>query len=172
MTHYYNLVLDKLSRAEGMELTLVVPLHVSKSLGDNVHQTNEGVSFRVIRLRERSLLGIYHSFHGLARLLVREKPDVIILNESYLPIFFLSLPLRAVVKWLRIKLILKKEGKDNPTFVDIKEFYNTKLHPNVIDFDDQKVYENVFHKGKWAGIFQFDASHFHQPVFLLLYAYP
>ena len=57
-----------------------------------------------------------------------------------------------------IKLILKKEGKDNPTFVDIKEFYNTKLHPNVIDFDDQKVYENVFHKGKWAGIFQFDAS--------------
>ena len=107
MTHYYNLVLDKLSRAEGMELTLVVPLHVSKSLGDNVHQTNEGVSFRVIRLRERSLLGIYHSFHGLARLLVREKPDVIILNESYLPIFFLSLPLRAVVRWLGIKLILK-----------------------------------------------------------------
>ena len=25
----------------------------------------------------------------------------------------------------------------------------------MIDLDDQKVYENVFHTGKWAGVFQF-----------------
>lgn len=57
-----------------------------------------------------------------------------------------------------IRLVLKKEGNANPSLEDIKVFYNEKLHPNVIDFNDKKVYENVFDKGKWAGIFQFDAS--------------
>lgn len=57
-----------------------------------------------------------------------------------------------------IRLILKKQGNANPSFDDVKKFYNEKLHPDVINFDDQQVYENVFHKGKWAGIFQFDAS--------------
>ena len=33
--------------------------------------------------------------------------------------------------------------------------YNENLHPDKIDFDNQDVYENVFHKGRWAGIFQF-----------------
>ena len=52
--------------------------------------------------------------------------------------------------------ILKRhKGIDNPTFKDISNFYNENLHPDVIDLDDQKVYENVFHTGKWAGVFQF-----------------
>ena len=57
-----------------------------------------------------------------------------------------------------IKRILIKEGNHNPTFQDILNFYNTKLHPDVLDTDDKSVYENVFHKGKWAGIFQFTES--------------
>ncbi len=40
----------------------------------------------------------------------------------------------------------------------MKKYYQENLHPDVIDFDDQKVYENIFHKGKWAGIFQFTES--------------
>ena len=44
---------------------------------------------------------------------------------------------------------------ENPTFNDIKQYYDENLHPDHIDTDDQNVYENVFHKGKWAGIFQF-----------------
>jgi DNA polymerase-3 subunit alpha len=55
--------------------------------------------------------------------------------------------------------ILKRHhGIKKPTFKDIKEFYQKNLHPDVMDFDDQKVYENVFHNGKWAGIFQFTNS--------------
>ena len=42
-----------------------------------------------------------------------------------------------------------------PTFEDVKEFYSKHLHPDVIDFNDQAVYENIFQKGNWAGIFQF-----------------
>lgn len=52
--------------------------------------------------------------------------------------------------------ILKRhKGIKEPTFQDIKKFYDENLHPDKMNFDDQKVYENVFHQGKWAGIFQF-----------------
>jgi len=57
-----------------------------------------------------------------------------------------------------IERILKKQGNANPSFIQIKEFYNKNLHPSVLNFDDQRVYKNVFHKGKWAGIFQFTES--------------
>lgn len=43
----------------------------------------------------------------------------------------------------------------NPGFSDIKSFYDANLHPDKINLDDQNVYENIFHAGKWAGIFQF-----------------
>lgn len=55
-----------------------------------------------------------------------------------------------------IRSVLKRHhGVRKPTFADIKKYYAENLHPDVIDFDDQDVYENVFHKGKWAGVFQF-----------------
>ena len=44
---------------------------------------------------------------------------------------------------------------ENPTFNDIKKYYDETIHPDVIDLDNQKVYKNVFHGGKWAGMFQF-----------------
>jgi len=54
-----------------------------------------------------------------------------------------------------IRHILIRQGNDNPTFEEVKDYYNKNLHPDVIDLDDQDVYKNVFHKGKWAGVFQF-----------------
>lgn len=54
-----------------------------------------------------------------------------------------------------ISRILVKQGINYPTFSQIREFYDKNLHPSVINFDDQKVYEEVFHNGKWVGIFQF-----------------
>jgi DNA polymerase-3 subunit alpha len=46
-------------------------------------------------------------------------------------------------------------GIENPTFDQIREYYDKNLHPDVIDLSNQEVYENIFHAGKWAGIFQF-----------------
>ena len=55
-----------------------------------------------------------------------------------------------------IKNVLRRHYNNaEPSFADVRKFYDDKLHPDVIDFDDQEVYENVFHKGRWAGIFQF-----------------
>jgi len=55
--------------------------------------------------------------------------------------------------------ILKRHHNvEEPTFDDVKKFYNENVHPDVIDLNDQGVYENIFHKGHWAGVFQFTES--------------
>ena len=54
-----------------------------------------------------------------------------------------------------IERILKKQGVESPTFKDIKGFYDDNLHPDTMDLNNNDVYENIFHEGKWAGIFQF-----------------
>ena len=52
--------------------------------------------------------------------------------------------------------ILKRhKGVEQPTFDDVKEFYDKHLHPDTIDLNNQDVYKNIFHKGMWAGVFQF-----------------
>ena len=52
-------------------------------------------------------------------------------------------------------ILRRHHGVDEPTFADIKEYYDKHLHPDTINLKDKKVYENIFHQGKWAGIFQF-----------------
>tara|TARA_R110002110_G_scaffold61083_7_gene171698 strand:+ start:382 stop:3813 length:3432 start_codon:yes stop_codon:yes gene_type:complete len=55
-----------------------------------------------------------------------------------------------------IRHVLKRHyDNSDPSFDEIREFYNEKLHPKKMDLTDQKVYKNIFHQGKWAGIFQF-----------------
>jgi len=53
------------------------------------------------------------------------------------------------------RILRRHHGMTNPTFADIKEYYDKNLHPEVIDLEDKDVWQNIFHKGKWAGIFQF-----------------
>jgi len=54
-----------------------------------------------------------------------------------------------------IRNILVRQGVEKPSFTMIKEYYDTKLHPDVLDLNDQAVYKNIFCDGRWPGIFQF-----------------
>jgi DNA polymerase III subunit alpha len=53
-----------------------------------------------------------------------------------------------------IEQILKKNGNENPSFDELLEWYNSNISPKTINFDDQKVYQSIYHAGNWAGIFQ------------------
>lgn len=54
-----------------------------------------------------------------------------------------------------IALILSRHcGQVRPTFQDVREWFETNMDPRTMDLDDQDVYENVYGKGRWAGIFQ------------------
>jgi DNA polymerase-3 subunit alpha len=52
-------------------------------------------------------------------------------------------------------MLQRHKGIEAPTFAQVRDYYDKHLHPDVIDLGDQQVYENVFHAGRWAGIFQF-----------------
>ena len=55
-----------------------------------------------------------------------------------------------------IRHILKRHHNiTEPTFEDVKKFYDENLHPDVMDFEDQAVYKNIFQRANFAGIFQF-----------------
>ena len=55
-----------------------------------------------------------------------------------------------------VRHILKRHHNNpDPSFDDVRQFYNDNLHPEKMDFANQDVYKNIFHEGKWVGIFQF-----------------
>jgi len=54
-----------------------------------------------------------------------------------------------------IGLILeRREGVKNPTFKQIRDWFDKNMDPKNIDLNDQKVYEYVYHEGRFAGVFQ------------------
>ncbi len=59
-----------------------------------------------------------------------------------------------------VKLIQKQVIADqgsHPAFKDVKAWYDSKLHPDVINENDESVYD-CYGEGKFAGLFQFTAS--------------
>lgn len=55
-----------------------------------------------------------------------------------------------------IEHILKRHhGIKEPTFEDIKKYYDEHLSPEKIDLNDRSVYEYVFQQGNFCGTFQF-----------------
>jgi DNA polymerase-3 subunit alpha len=55
-----------------------------------------------------------------------------------------------------IEHVLKRHhGIQNPSFQDIKKFYDENLHPSVMNMIDDNVYNKVFRGGDFMGIFQF-----------------
>ena len=54
-----------------------------------------------------------------------------------------------------VHILRRHHGIENPSFEQIKEFYDNNLHPDKVNLKDENVYKNIFWKGKWAGIFQF-----------------
>ena len=53
------------------------------------------------------------------------------------------------------KILQREYNIENPSFEQVKKWYDENLHPDTIDLNDQKVYKNIFHKGKFVGVFQF-----------------
>jgi glycosyltransferase involved in cell wall biosynthesis len=107
LTHYYNLVLSRLNREPEVELTVVAPAMKGGHVGEGVYQTRDGVDFQVVELEEARKLGLFSTFKGLAGVLRRERPDVVIVPGCYLRAFLFDGSLRRTMKKLRCKLILK-----------------------------------------------------------------
>ena len=60
-----------------------------------------------------------------------------------------------------IELILQRHhGVKSPTFAEVKEWFDKNMAHEVIDFNDQRVYENVYHEAttRTPGVFQLTSA--------------
>jgi DNA polymerase-3 subunit alpha len=54
-----------------------------------------------------------------------------------------------------IRLVLRKIGNDSPSFIDIRDFFDENINCRYNNLIDQKVWEHVYHRGRFVQIFQF-----------------
>jgi glycosyltransferase involved in cell wall biosynthesis len=106
LPHYYNYVLNRLMEDGGVELVNVVPGN-SKHMGDGVYQTDEDIKYRLCKLDEYNMGRGGLFFKGLWRLLLKERPDVVITTAAHIRGFLWNVPAFLVTRLLGIKLILK-----------------------------------------------------------------
>ena len=78
-------------------------------------------------------------------------------ENGFLKFDFLGLTLLKDVENC-IYRILKSQGNKNPTFLDVKAFFDEHLNCRTIVQDDLKVWKHVYENGHLSGIFQFTAS--------------
>lgn len=62
--------------------------------------------------------------------------------------------LRIIERCVR-RILKRHHGVRNPTFAQVRDWYNENLTPSRIDPADEQVFDHVFRGGRFAGIFQF-----------------
>jgi DNA polymerase III subunit alpha len=75
-------------------------------------------------------------------------------SNGFLKFDFLGLTLLKDVENC-IYRVLKKEGNPAPTFSDVKRFFDDNLNCRNVKQDNLSVWEHVYHKGRFTGVFQF-----------------
>lgn len=107
LTHYYNLILNKLNSEPDVDIVVVAPREPARNIGAGVHQTREGIAFRVIDAKEQCLPPVCCTFRGLAHILRQERPDIAIVPDVYIAAFYLLPRLRLSCRVLGIKLVMQ-----------------------------------------------------------------
>jgi glycosyltransferase involved in cell wall biosynthesis len=125
-------VLNKLNNVPGVEVVVVAPQDTSKNVGQGVHQTKDGVTFKIAELEEYTRFGMYSSFRGISKTLSDEKPDVVIASEIHLFMFIFDVAVVFAMKRLGIKLILQSIPFRLPKFEEVRK----QIHNRSIAFQN------------------------------------
>lgn len=78
-------------------------------------------------------------------------------DNGFLKFDFLGLTLLKDVENC-IRRILVKQGNPDPTFLDVKAFFDKHLNCRYVKQDDPAVWKHVYQEGRFVGVFQFTAS--------------
>lgn len=106
LPHYYNLVLSRLNAHPGLEVVVVAPKAPGRHIGAGVFQSREGINFRLVELEEYSF-GPLVGFRGMTLLLLKERPDIVVLPEHLLSGFFVHPGLLLARLIMGVRLMLK-----------------------------------------------------------------
>jgi hypothetical protein len=85
---------------------VVAPRGPGRHIGDGVFQSRAGIGFRIIELEEYSNR-FFSGYAGLPLLLLRERPDIVVLPEYLLTGFFVHPGLVLARKVIGARLVLK-----------------------------------------------------------------
>eukprot|EP01137_Pigoraptor_chileana_P029443 Opistho-2@14698 len=144
LPHYYNLVLNRLNRIEGQEIVVIAPKSGGKTVGSGVHQTLDGIEFKVHFLEEYKTLWGKPFFKNFIETIEAERPDVIVTIWPYILAFVYNPMLLWKIRSMGIKLILKEIPFNIPKFKEALDFYanggvasetmQTNLKPDSLAF--------------------------------------
>lgn len=124
LTHYYNPILNKLNSISGIEITLVVPDNTdSKGVGEAVHLSEEGIEFKVVKLKEYTAFYGKVFFKGLFNLVLKENPKIIVCGWPYILGFIFNLHLYILLKVKKIKLVNKQIPYDIPKYNESDKYF-------------------------------------------------
>jgi glycosyltransferase involved in cell wall biosynthesis len=121
--HYYNLVLNKLNQFPDVEVVVVAPKGAGSTVGAGVHQTQEGIEFKMYHLEEYKTYYGKMFFRNIKQVIDNEQPNIIITNWPYTLawIFFPMLYLK--IRRKNIKIISKEIPFQVPYYDKAIEFY-------------------------------------------------
>lgn len=124
LPHYYNKILNKLNREEGIEISVLIPDNKdSKALGKGVYQTAEGIEFKIFQLQEYKTITGKLFFKGFRDFIKQNKPDAIVVGWPYIIPFALNPAVRFLCSRLNIKLICKDIPFQVPKYNEAKQFF-------------------------------------------------
>lgn len=78
-------------------------------------------------------------------------------ENGFLKFDFLGLKQMQMVEDCIRRILVRELGKE-PTFAEIKKFYDDKLNCRYVDPNDPAVFKFVYQAGRWPGIFQFTSD--------------
>ena len=123
LPHYYNLVLNKLQREYGVEVSVVVPAGPGATLGAGVFESKDGIEFQVFYQEEYTTYYGKKFFRGLKELILREKPDVLMVNWPYQAAFVFYPGWYRFLRQQNIALISKEIPFQVPHYDDAIAYY-------------------------------------------------
>ena len=127
LPHYYNYVLNRLERVEELDIINVIPKKLSAGIGAGVYQTRKDIEFKLYELEEYKPIYGGFFFKSFWRLMLREKPDIIVATEAHLRGFICD-PLTFLIrKFMNIKLILKTHPFRIPRYKDLRKIFKDEL---------------------------------------------
>lgn len=78
-------------------------------------------------------------------------------ENGFLKFDFLGIKQMKMVEDCIARILTRELGRE-PRFEEIKKFYDDKLNCRYVEPNDDKVFEHVYRKNRWPGIFQFTSD--------------
>ncbi|MES2617533.1 MAG: glycosyltransferase family 4 protein [Bacteroidota bacterium] len=108
LPHYLVKLLNKINSGNDIEVIVIIPKNKSTTLGSGVHESFDGIEFKVIHLEETKQWYGKPFFKDFKKVLIEEKPSAIISGWPYFLTYIFSPALLFYIKRNKIQLIARE----------------------------------------------------------------